>query len=377
MTARFLHTADWQLGKPFAGVADAEKRALLRQERLEVLKRIAAVAQEHGVEFIVVAGDAFDSPAATKDTVAAACAAIGALRRPVFLIPGNHDHGGPGSLWEQPFFLRQKEELAPNLRVLLTPEPVETDTALLLPCPLLRRHESADPAAWLRARATDSEKPRIVLAHGSVQGFGEDDDDEESGGGVNQIELARLDDGRFDYIALGDWHGTKQVSSRAWYAGTPEPDRFPRNDPGHVLLVAAARGALPEVTAVRTARIGWHEAAFAFSDAAGLEQLDALIGQLTGSRAQQDLLRLELSGLTSLAVAAQLEHRLESWQARLLRLKLTNQTRLEPSAEEIAALTQRAEDPLIARVAQRLADMQGDEAELARLALRELHTRLT
>lgn len=379
MKARFLHTADWQLGKPFAGVADVTKRALLQQERIEVLKRIGAVARDHSLEFVLVAGDAFDSPGATKATVSAACAAMGAMERPVFLIPGNHDAGGPGCLWEQAFFLREKEQLAPNLRVLLSPEPVETDSALILPCPLLRRHEAADTTAWLRSLEVKSDKPRIVLTHGSVQGFRAEDDDEEGGGAVNQIDLARLDDGRFDYIALGDWHGTKQISPRAWYAGTPEPDRFPRgagNEPGHVLMVEAARGALPQVTRVATARIGWQEAEFAFGEAAGLAQLDALVDALTGGRAQQDLLRLELRGLTSLADASLLEQRIEAWQARLLRLKLTNHTRMEPAAEEIASLTQRAGDPLIARVSQRLVETQGEDAVIARLALRELHAQL-
>ena len=35
-----LHTADWQLGKPFAGVADVQKRALVQNERFAVIKRI-------------------------------------------------------------------------------------------------------------------------------------------------------------------------------------------------------------------------------------------------------------------------------------------------------------------------------------------------
>lgn len=379
MTARFLHTADWQLGKPFAGVADAEKRALLRQERIEVLKRIAAVANERHAEFIVVAGDAFDSSAATRDTVAAACAAMGAMQRPVFLIPGNHDHGGPGSLWEQPFFLQQRDELAPNLRVLLTPEPVETDTALILPCPLRRRQESADTTAWLRAYEPESEKPRIVVAHGSVQGFGTDDDDEESGGGANRIDLGLVDDGRFDYLALGDWHGMKQVSDRAWYAGTPEPDRFPRNDPGHVLLVTATRGGLPEVAAVRTARIGWHELVFHFDDDASVDQLSEQFDALTGGRAQQDLLRLELTGALGIAAAAELEKRFESWQARLLRVKLHNQLRLAPSVDELTALTERAGDPLISRVAKKLAESQAgdtEDAAIARAALRLLYSYL-
>jgi len=375
---RFLHTADWQLGKPFARVDDAAKRALLQQERLAVLERITAAAQEHGAEFIVVAGDVFDSPAATKATVSAACAAIGQMARPVFVIPGNHDHGGPGSVWEQPFFQREQSQLAPNLRVLLQPEPVELDGAVLFPCPLLRRHESTDTTAWLRALEIHSEKPRLVLAHGSGQSFTSQDDEEESGGAVNQIDLTRLDDGRFDYIALGDWHGTKAVGPRAWYAGTPELDRFPRgvgHEPGHVLAVAAARGALPEVTRVRTARLGWHAAAFHFADDAALEALETLMQPRTGT----DLLHLELTGSLGIAAATRLEQWLESLNARLLRLKLVNHTRLAPSPDEITAMTQRP-DPLIARVATRLVEMQSrhePESAVARIALRELYALLT
>jgi len=32
----FIYTADWQIGKPFVGIADVQKRALVRQERVEV-----------------------------------------------------------------------------------------------------------------------------------------------------------------------------------------------------------------------------------------------------------------------------------------------------------------------------------------------------
>ena len=76
---------------------------------------------------------------------------IGALGLPVYVIPGNHDHGGAGCLWEQPFFLREREKLAPQLHVLRESEPVVRDDAVLLPCPLVRRHVVDDPTAWVRA----------------------------------------------------------------------------------------------------------------------------------------------------------------------------------------------------------------------------------
>ena len=40
---RFLHTSDWQIGKPF-GFVDDETLAVLRAERLEVIARIGDFA---------------------------------------------------------------------------------------------------------------------------------------------------------------------------------------------------------------------------------------------------------------------------------------------------------------------------------------------
>ncbi|NLE11520.1 MAG: DNA repair exonuclease, partial [Actinobacteria bacterium] len=108
---RFVHTADWQLGKPFGRVSDPQKRSLLQQERVEAVKRIGRVVQATGAEFVLVAGDLFDSRSADKATVSAACSAIGQIGVPVVVIPGNHDHGGPGCVWEQEFFLREQAAL--------------------------------------------------------------------------------------------------------------------------------------------------------------------------------------------------------------------------------------------------------------------------
>jgi len=384
MMTRFIHTADWQLGKPFAGVEDDDKRASLREERLAVLKRIGERARAHQAEFVVVAGDLFDSPSATLSVVSAACRAIGAMQIPVFAIPGNHDHGGPGSLWDQDFFRREREQLAPNLTVLLTPEPVELETAVLFPCPLLRRRESADPTAWLRSMTgldtRYGDKPRIVLAHGSVHGFGALPDDEESNAGItNYLDLSRLDEQPFDYVALGDWHGTKPISAKAWYAGTPELDRFVKgedHDPGNILAVEASRGQNPEVQRLKTAAIGWHELGFHFTGDAGVGLLEARVDDTNGNWADRNLLWLHLSGALGFDAANRLEQLLESWKARLLRLKLDNQTTLAPSAAELDDLARRPGDPLISRVAARLIEDLEDPGEtgaIARAALRELH----
>ncbi|WP_367870964.1 exonuclease SbcCD subunit D [Luteolibacter sp. Populi] len=384
MSLVFLHTADWQLGKPFASTRDEAKRHLLMQERIHAVQRMGEAVKASGAAFVVVAGDLFDSSQATKPTVSAACQAIGALKVPVYVIPGNHDHGGPGSVWEQEFFLREKNELAPNLRLLLKPEPLVTQHAILFPAPLLRRHESGDPAAWIRAALEDPALPqglpRIVLAHGTVQGFGtQEADDEDLPGTANFIDLARLPGEALDYIALGDWHGTKQITDKAWYSGTPEIDRFPRgegNRPGYLLKVTAGRGTMPVVEELRSGRFEWRELAFRFPDDASLDLLVERLDELLGPRGGEHLLQLRLDGSLGIAAAERLKKILESLESRLLRLKLYDRTTVAPTEEETAALTRRAADPLIVAVAGQLGMQalgEDEDAVLARLALRELY----
>ena len=379
----FLHTADWQLGKPFATVFDPQKRALLQRERLDVITRIGAVARSEGAQFILVAGDLFDSPLPAQSTVSAACAAIGAVRIPFFAIPGNHDHAAVESVWRQSFFAREREALAPNLTILEQNVALEAEGAVLLPCPALRRHESEDATQWVTTNVLQQfgEKPRILVAHGGVRDFTmrPDDDDDKTSYGTNQIDLSRLPEEALDYIALGDWHGTRQVGAKAWYSGTPEPDRFPRGesyDPGNVLIVKAERGKPPAVKSVRTSRLGWHRLEFEFANDGDLAELEGRFEKLIGLRAQADTLLLELRGGLGIEARTTLEHKLEAWDARLLRLQLSDRTTVTPTSDELEALTGRASDPLIARVAAKLVALSqecGDQGIVARIALRELH----
>ncbi len=380
---RFIHTADWQVGKPFAGIADAHNRALVQQERLAVIDRIAVAAREHGAEFVLVAGDLFDSPTPTRAMVSAACAAVGRMGLPVVVIPGNHDHGGAGGLWDQAFFEQERAELAPRLTILTEAVPFEIGEAVIYPCPLLRRAESADTTGWLREEGVlvaAGERVRIVLAHGSTQGFGGESDDEDGGtSATNRIELVRLDEREVDYVALGDWHGTKQVGAKAWYAGTPERDRFPKgeeNRPGNVLAVSVGRGGDAEVRVVPTGKLGWHRIDRNLPDDASVDGLRGEIEELVGQRAQGDLLRLELSGTLGIEATTRLEALVGTLAARLLRVKFVDRTTLAPSEAEIVELTQRTGDPLVARVAAELVGRAGGEDEMAavaRAALRELH----
>jgi hypothetical protein len=376
----FIHTADWQLGKPFASVRDVAKQAIIQQERLEGIRRIRGIVQERRASFVLVAGDLFDSPTPTKTVVAQALGVIGEIPVPVYAIPGNHDHGGLGSLWEQPFFVSEHRTRAPNLHVLLDRRPVERDDAVLLPCPLVRRHETTDPTAWVRDLdfAAFGDRPRVVLAHGSSGTFVSQADAEDVAGPPNVIAVEALPLADLDYLALGDWHGFKQAGPKAWYAGTHETDRFPKSGqrPGHVACVTASRGAAPVVEAIPTGRLAWLEATLDLSDD-GPRRCEETLAALTRDAGfDRCLVDLSLAGRVSLGSRRELDGVLESWSHRLLRLDVSDEVALAPSADEVRELTTRADDPIISRVATELVrriEAGGDDADDAREAIGILH----
>ena len=390
-----LHSADWQIGKPYAGVLDPDKRARLRQVRLEAIGRLADHARQQAVQLVVVAGDLFDSPTPSSSDVSSVCAAIGAIPCPVLVIPGNHDHGAPGTVWHSSFFQAEQGRRAPNLQVLLERKVVELDALVVLPCPLLRRSDSVDPCNWLNQVDWDglpAGKPRLVIAHGSVHGFGAEDLDapRTANNPATANNRLRLDGawlGAVDYIALGDWHGLKKVSAKAWYCGTLEPDRFPRSpdyQAGQVLQVELRRGEPPKLQPLATGGLGWHPLHFSFQADSDLDRLEEQLEGLLAGRIGGDLLLLEVSGSLSLAGHRSYEGLLERLEAQLLRLKLRGRCDAAPGSDELAQLTQRPGDPLIAQVATHLAAMlqtpypdPGRDPEIdpaiARLALSELY----
>jgi DNA repair exonuclease SbcCD nuclease subunit len=386
----FLHSADWQIGKPYARVQDPDKRARLRQARIEAIGRIGALIPRCKASFLVVAGDLFDSPTPSSSDVSAVCQAIGKLQIPVLAIPGNHDHGAPGSVWHSAFFLAEQQRRAPNLMLLLERQVLELDTAVVLPCPLLRRSDTSDPTAWVRQlqwAALPPDKPRILLAHGSVHGFeatdfDADDDQQASSNNRLQLDASLLE--QLDYVALGDWHGLKQINPRTWYSGTPEPDRFPRTDHyqgGQVLAVSVQRGAPALVEPHPTATLEWRQLHVRLQGPGHLERLEQQLEPLLQGEPGQHLLLLEQSGSLNLEGHRRYEQLLERLEAQLLRLKRRGVIEQSPDPSELEALIYRADDPLIARVAAGLqAELQQAEhtadphqRQLLQLALAELH----
>jgi len=384
MPTRFLHTADWQLGKPYERIDnDDDKRSLASQARFDVLKTIGERIKAHQAEFVLVAGDLFDSITPSNANVSKAFERMGRWNVPVFIIPGNHDHGGPGSLWENDYLVSEQRKLAPLVKVLLEKTPFVHGDVVIYPCPLLRRTDTADLTAWLRDPAVHPTehlgKTRIILAHGTVQGFGSSADEEEDAPGeANLIDVKRLPAAEYDYVALGDWHGTTEVTPKAWYSGTPETDRFPKgadNDPGNILEVVAGRGLQPVVSKIRTSHLNWVSLDYRFTADEEVAGLEAKLLTEILTKADQTLIKLHFTGSLGIKASGDLQKLYAIIRARSIRLKLKDEVGIAPTQDEINQLCNNQHDKLIAIVATKLVELTKTnpaEAPKASLALREL-----
>ena len=385
---RFIHTSDWQVDKQFLQVKDDQKRFRLKQERINVISRISEVTRNTGAEFVVVAGDLFDSPTPSNSTLLEVLNIIGSIKVPVLVIPGNHDYGSLGTVWHRDDFRRYSLDLAPNLKILLERKPFEIDQVVIFPCPLLRKQDINDPTLWLRSidwSLLPKTKPRVVIAHGGISSFtgrvyGEDLENQSLEN--NLINLACLSKEEIDYIALGDWHNLKEVSPSIWYSGTPEPDRFDQgesNQRGQVLEVDIKRGGTPQVKTIPTGAIYWHNININFNDDKDLDRFERQINELIKGRISNDLLRIELSGKLSIDSYRRYMDLKKDLENKLIRLHIKGQLKQLPEKDEIEQLTRSTENPMIAQVASQLhrrltlqEEQNSDEARLTRKALCEL-----
>ena len=364
MTFKFLHTADWHIGKVF-GSFEPEKQSILRRARLAAIDRLAAAAYARGIGHIVVCGDIFDAPGLADDLLLTVRARLASHPGVMWhLLPGNHDAGHGDGIW--PRFA--KFGLPPNVNLLTQPAAFEpVPGVVLLPAPVPARSVSRDLTAWMDEAATPKGAIRIGVAHGSVRGFGSD------GAASITISPQRRISARLDYLALGDWHGVSEIAAGVWYSGTPEPEQFPDNEPGFALAVTIdAAGAPPRVERVAIASHTWIKRSYVVSKASDLDILEAEIGKLGAARSEL-LLELTLTGAVVLEVDADISARLAALSPTLFHLRHRLEgLRLDTGADDLASLA----DQQLASVAGQLISLRGSgpDGDIAESALRRLFT---
>ena len=318
---KFIHTADWQLGMTRHFLND-EAQARFSGARIDVIRRIGALAVKEGCEFVVVCGDVFESNQIGRQIVVRALDAMAATPEVIFyLLPGNHDPLDPSTVYRSPTFTRQCPS---NVVVMESAEPIEVAAGVeLIPAPWLTKRPLVDLVAEACAALEPGDAVRIVAGHGALDSISPNPGDPAliSLGGVEQCLAA----GTVHFVALGDRHSTTEVGhgERIWYAGAAEATDYDEVDPGNVVVVELdAAGVRLQVKAVGKWRYLSRE-----WELTGERDIDHLAEWLEGLDDKDcAIVRLALVGQLSLAQKARLDDllnhhsdllaALETWERR-------------------------------------------------------------
>ncbi len=203
-----LHTADLHVGRD-----DYPQEALLGFDN------VIQAAKDASVDAVLIAGDLFDSRRVPLKVISHVFDSLADLRRPVVLLPGNHDTlltSGTQTIPKLPDNLHMLQvpggELVtvPDLDLGVWGRPVYDHTPNFHP--LAGFHPRPD-GLWY-----------VVMAHGLVM---DESPDPSRSSPIQPEELACTD---CDYIALGHVHQFRDVTSGnspAFYSGAPSGTRTP------------------------------------------------------------------------------------------------------------------------------------------------------
>ena len=229
MAFRFLHTADWQIGKPFGDLPGMTRRPSFGRSDAD-RGAIAELAREREVDAVLVAGDAFD----TNEVADATCAA---RSRRCWPSPG------PGS----------------SCRAITTPpSPIRVWTRIARDgsagatssSPIGRRRSSVGEADRPAGAAAGGGARRSTRRSGSTRAATREGrlphrprpwqhrrPPPGASEAANEIPADRAEAAGLSYLALGDWHGRSR-SRRALGIREP-PSRIATGTtrPGFVNLV--------------------------------------------------------------------------------------------------------------------------------------------
>ncbi|KRK36760.1 exonuclease SbcCD subunit D [Levilactobacillus parabrevis] len=228
---RFLHTADWHIGKKLHGYD------LLTEQR-DAYEQIKAIAIAEKVDAVVIAGDLYDRALPSEDAVSTLDTMLVDLNRhhhfPLLAISGNHDSAvrlSQGSEWfsSTDFYL--------NTRIADSVKPVVLgDTQFfLLPYfePFAVRQYFGDDSIKTVAAGMERlvaamqeqfapDKKHVLIAHFFAAGSQHSDSETlVQVGGLNAVPVDLLNP--FDYVALGHLHRKEALQNEPTmkYSGSP------------------------------------------------------------------------------------------------------------------------------------------------------------
>lgn len=325
---KFLHTADWHLGIKYKQLGDKAEEA--RKIRLETVKKLLETAKNENVDFILIAGDLFNSNQVDRSLLSAVSSIILQVAPiPVYILPGNHDPLTRDSLYHDPVW-----ENIGNITIFREAEPINHANYTLYPCPISQKQSQEDPTKWIDAN--DNNQIAIGVAHGNIQlGFIED--------GNFPIDPTRTTLSGLDYLALGEWHSFSEHPdskgiNRTIYPGTPETTKFGEDDSGKAVIVEInAPHAAPQIIPIDLGTLSWQKQEKEIKTLSDAQYLEAKLKSIP--QPQNNVILLQLKGVTDQETINYLSQLENNYQNHFMKFQLvSDELYLKPNLLELKAL---------------------------------------
>ena len=299
---KFVHTADLHLDTPFTGLSrlDPGLAGRLRDATSRALASIADLCISEKVDFLLVAGDIFESGSAG---LAAQIRFINELERlsanriPVYFICGNHDHL---DAWDNSFTLpegvyRFGSSGVEKVTHFRDGEPVADIYGI--------SYKSSHIRQSLVPLFEKAEKPApfsIAMLHGMADVIGHDEK-------YAPFALRELLQKPFDYWALGHVHkrGVLSDDPPVVYPGNPQGRDFGEAGEKGCYLVEVFAGGRTSLEFVPVQHIRFEEAEIDLTATDDISKLSSSIDKALGNlvftaEAERIILRIKLTGRTRL-----------------------------------------------------------------------------
>ena len=227
---KFLHTADWHIGRKLQG------KDLLEDQQY-VMNNLISKIDETKPDFLIIAGDLYDRSVPSKEATILLQELLVKINIecniPIFAISGNHDSRERLAIGEA-WFSKHKFYLHTRLDQSFDKITFEDTDIYLLPYfePFEAREHFEDATLTTHNSATkrvideiykniDISKTNILVAHTFVSGGLETDSEREiSVGTVENVAVEIFE--KFDYVALGHLHNPNAIKEeRIKYSGSP------------------------------------------------------------------------------------------------------------------------------------------------------------
>jgi len=292
MTIRIVHTADNHIDLLFKNYPD-NVADLLKEERMAALTRIVDAANEKNTNFIVVAGDLFDSIRSSSQVIKQTVDILARFTgNHVLVLPGNHDFfaGQSSELWE-----RFREAAGDRPIKVLTESQVENfniddQQIQFFACPCRSKTSRDHAIGWVVDEPRIKDAIHIGVAHGNVDDLGLDNDDRFFNMSRDDLRAAKMHAWLLGHIHRPFPNQDGDDSPDLFMAGSHAPHSVRNFHPGAAWFIELNKDGIQRYETIHSSYINFKRIEYVFWPEQGLDVLKSQILTLLPQKTVLDLI---------------------------------------------------------------------------------------